>query len=175
MLRRLFSLLFLGGLLGFALESHAQTLAIEAASQEPERKEALIIVNSTIITNKFLAKMDPDSIESQVVYRARAQNAPAILQGLIPNGALAIEYAQKVDSNSFADIAKQLGLAGPLVFVLDGYELTTRQVAELRILPEAIGQVQVTKATPEVPLTTVNIELAKFKPAVHPTGTVLTR
>ena len=171
MLRRSLRLVFLGGLLSFAVESHAQ--ALDAASQKPASvvvnlycgrqksngNEALVIVKSTIIANGSLANMNPDDVKSTAIYKA--QSAPAIFQGLVPNGVLMIEYARKVKSTSFAAVGRQLGLKGSLTFMLNGHELTARQVAKLRITPESIGQVHITPATSEVPQTTVNIEFAK--------------
>lgn len=144
-----------------------------ADSASHEHGEPLIIVNSFIIASGSLMQFDPHVIKSLAVYKG--QDVPAILQGLASEGVVTIRYPRKVASESFAEIGKQLNLSEPLAFTLNGYQLTARQVAKLRMLPESIGQLHVTAATPEVPQTMVNIELAKSKPTEYPPGTIMLR
>lgn len=120
--------------------------------------EPLYIINSNVIGNGFIEQLDPKKIKQVVVYKG--QDGPTGLKNLTSGGVLAITYDGQIDSVPLAEVgAKQRG-RGPVGFQLNGKKLDASQVASLRIVPEAIGQVLATTAASE---TVVNIRLAEGK------------
>jgi hypothetical protein len=138
--------------------------------------EPLFIINSTIIANGLVAQLDAKNFKHIVVYKEQTATTPTLLKNLA-TGIIAITYDGKVESKSFAKIGRQYGVQGPLSVVLNGRKLSPEQVATLRIAPEAIGQVQVTRATPGTSETIVAIQLAESKPDSqgHAPGTIMIR
>jgi len=139
--------------------------------------DPIIIINSTIIANGFFDRLDPMDIKELFIYRE--SNTPSLLRNLTLAGVgiVAITYDKPVVSHSFTGIARQQGVRGPFRVVLNGQTLDAAQVATLRIAPEAIGQVQVTRATSGTAeaLMTIKLVEAKTDSQRHPPGTIMIR
>ncbi|TGE18614.1 hypothetical protein [Hymenobacter elongatus] len=165
-------LLFIATLCASSIISYGQATATsQALKQIPE---PLFIINSVIIANGRIATIDPKDYKDLVIYRE--QTAPDLLKNLAA-GIIAITYDGQIESKSFAEIGRQHGVRGPLSVVLNGRKLSAEQVATLRIAPEAIGQVQVTRASNDSSETIVAIQLTVLKSnsKKHPAGTIMIR
>lgn len=169
----LLRLLFIVTLSACAIRSHGQN----PANSKPisKVKDPLYIFNSNIIGNGLIANLNPKDFKDVVVYKE--QNGPSLLKNLTSSGILAITYDGKINSKSFAEIGLQLGLHGPLGFVIDGHKLDADQQATLRIAPEAIGQLNVTPATSANSETLVSVQIVESKTASqrNARGTVMIR
>ncbi len=148
-----------------------------STSNEPPNKtpEPLYILNSNIIGNGLISSLDQKNIKDLVIYREKT--APNSLQNLASTGIIAINYNGDINSKSFTEIGLQHGLNGPLVFILNGHKLDAAQIATLRIVPQAIGQLNIKLATAKSPETVINIQLAKSKTNSknNPPGTIMIR
>jgi len=169
----LLRLLFIVTLTTFAIRSHGQN----PANSKPIStiKEPLYILNSNIIGNGLIANLNPKYFKDIVVYKE--QDRPSLLKNLTSSGVLAITYDGKINSKSFAEVGLQLGLHGPLSFVINGHKLDANQQATLRIAPEAIGQLNITPATSANSETLVYIQLIEYKTTSqrNARGTVMIR
>ncbi|PJJ61110.1 hypothetical protein [Hymenobacter chitinivorans] len=149
-----------------------ETATSKALKQIPE---PLFIINSTIIANGRITTIDPKDYKDIMVYRN--PTAPEILKNVTSGGIIAITYEGPIESKSFAQVARQHGVRGPVSIVLNGHKLSAEQAATLRIAPEAIDQVQVTRATADSAETTLAIQLTVLKSdsTKYPPGTIMIR
>ena len=165
--------LFIATLSACAIKSYGQG----SVTNRPTNKnqEPLYIFNSNIIGNGLITSLNPKDFKNIVVYKE--QDGPDVLKNLTSSGILAITYDGKINSKSFAEIGLQLGLHGPLSFVVGGLKLDAVQQSTLRIAPEAIGQLIVTPATSANSETLVNIQIVESKAASkeNARGTVMIR
>lgn len=173
MRNRLLRIAFLAALNAFAIKSRSQNPTSDA--KQHGLPQPLFILNSSVICNPARNAPDPQSIAEIAVYREN--NCPAAWKNLAASGIAAITYKGRVKSKTFAELGHRLGLNGPIGVVLDGRKLDPAQVATLRITPEAIGQVQLAKATTGTPENVLFITLKEFKAdsTAHPPGTIMIR
>ncbi|GAA4383954.1 hypothetical protein GCM10023186_25640 [Hymenobacter koreensis] len=94
----------------------------------------------------------------------RGQDMPSSLQNISFTGLVDVTYDKPISSQPLMELRNQRGLAGPVVFVLNGNRLTAAQVAFLRFVPEAIGQVQVSPANATNMETVISIQTNTTKP-----------
>ncbi|UOQ52910.1 hypothetical protein [Hymenobacter cellulosivorans] len=172
----LFRLLLISCLHACALVSYGQAAS---ASNAPKRiPEPLCIVNSTIIANGGMSGLDVTKLKSVVVYKSNDdQDTPALLRGLASTGIIAITYDGKVGSTSFARLGRQHGAKSPFRVVINGQLLDGAQQKTLRIIPEAVGQLQVipASATTSQALVTIQLAKAKLDTTKRPPGTIMIR
>ncbi|GAB3637676.1 hypothetical protein GCM10027422_32660 [Hymenobacter arcticus] len=137
--------------------------------------EPLYIINGNIIGNSIISSLNSANFKGVIVYKN--QDGPGILKNLSSTGIIAITYDGQISSKSFAEIGNQLGLHGSLSFIVNGHKLDATQLTGLRIVPEAIGTPHITKATLEVPETTVNIQTVESKSSAQRSapGTIMIR
>ncbi|RSK23821.1 hypothetical protein [Hymenobacter metallilatus] len=148
-----------------AILSYGQAKSV--IKKQHDIKSALFILNTNIIANGFVARLDPKDFQGIALYNN--QDAPGALKDLNPGGVVVITYNGRVKSESFAELSRRLGLQGSISFVLNGHTLDAAQVATLRIVPEAIDQVRTT-STPGISGTVVNISLVEAKSNNHKTA-----
>ncbi|MCB2377411.1 hypothetical protein LGH70_07455 [Hymenobacter sp. BT635] len=156
-----------------SISSYGQAPATGPARQP--MPEPLYIINSTIIANGLVAEIDVQAIKNMVVYKG--QSIPDELKNMTTTGIIAITYAGRIKSKSFAALGRQYGVRGPRSVVLNGHKLSPEQASTLRLAPEAIGQVLVIPPTADTAETLLTIQLAVSKPASHqyPPGTIMLR
>lgn len=147
--------------------------------QKPTSKslEPLYIINSNVIANGLIPLLNPKDYSKIIVYKDN--DAPERLKNLSSSGIIDITYEKPINSKSFAQIGLELGLHGPIGFVINGKKLDAAQLASLRIAPEAIGQLQVTPATSTASETVVSISIqtseSKITSQKNARGTVMIR
>lgn len=137
--------------------SHGQDSS--SGEQLKQLPEPIYLINSNIIGNGALAQLNAKNIKETVVYKS--EQGPGIFRNLTPAGILAITYNGPVVSESFADVVRQHKLQGPVSFVINGRKLSAAQTEALRIMPAAIGKLQVISPTVTTDETVINIQLAK--------------
>lgn len=176
-------LLFLG-LCSAPIGSYAQETTSYSRPQVPI-PDPIYVLNSTIIINGVIADFtaqDTKEIKKIMVYKgADTPSAQYIAAPHLKNlgvGVLDITSSKQVPSQSFAELGRQLGLHGPLVFALNGHTLDAQAVTALRIAPAAIGQLHIVQPTAELPETRIDIWLVappKTDYSKYPPGTVFVR
>ena len=132
--------------------------------------QPLFILDAEVIIGPDFPGIQPHDIEKLIVYKDK--NTPWQWRNLATNGIIDITLTQKMKlkSRSFADLGKGLGLAGPIVYTVNGM-----LVAEpsLRIAVDAIGEIKITRAASA---TTVAISVRSPKPSPPaPPGTIRIR
>lgn len=164
-------------LLRFLFVATLTACSIMSYGQKPTSNtlEPLYIINSNIIANGLIPLLNPKEYSNIIVYKDN--DAPTPLKNLSSSGIISITYEKPINSKSFAQIGLELGLHGPLGFVINGNRLDASQVANLRIAPEAIGQLHVTPAISTASEAVVNIQTAVSKTTSQKNsrGTVMIR
>ncbi|WP_147320733.1 hypothetical protein [Hymenobacter lapidiphilus] len=136
--------------------------------------EPLFVLNSNVIINGMLHEIEPNDIKEMMVYKGDKADYPAQLRNL-GVGIVDIKLAKRVKSQSFADLGKQLGISGPLLFALNGHPLDAPSVAGLRIAPAAIGQLHIIRPTAGQPATLVDVWLAQSPKVESAPGSIMIR
>lgn len=139
------------------------------------RPQPLFLLNSEVIIAPDLAGLQPTEIKNVTVYKG--QDAPAQWRDLVTFGIIDITSKQKIKfkSRTLAAIGKDLGLSGPMRYTINAMPVAD---ASLRIALDAIGEIKITRATPEAPAATVAISIRLPKPGPprqDPPGTIYIR
>jgi hypothetical protein len=120
----------------------------------------LCLLNSAIIIDEGFLGVSAQEIESLAVYKDRT--APLKWRALVAHGIIDVSLKNKraanVKSESLADIGKRLRVKGPVSFSVNGMPTTD---TSLRIATQSIGDVKVTPATEDNPLTLIDIQTAR--------------
>ncbi|GGG37979.1 hypothetical protein [Hymenobacter glacieicola] len=171
--QHLFRFLLLAGLTASAFRGHGHPPVAVSKARYAVAEPLYLLNSNSIMSSGFLPQLTPAAIAKVHIYKPNY--VPPLLAGLDWAGIVAISYPKPIASQSLAQISRRHGVRGPFRVVIDGRLLSAEQVATLRMVPEAIGQVRVTPATPAVPEAVVAITLTKAKPVEHPPGTILIR
>jgi hypothetical protein len=135
--------------------------------------DPLYILNSQVIIGNGLRNIMPNDIEKLYVYKG-GPDTPWKWRSLTNYGIIDITLKDKrqtwLETKTLAQIGKGLQLKGSVSYFINGMPVGE---SDLRIATAAIGEVKVTRATPTVPTTQVNIQLARYTPpplAPDPSG-----
>ncbi|UOG75196.1 hypothetical protein MTX78_01025 [Hymenobacter tibetensis] len=136
--------------------------------------QPLYLLNSEIIIAPDLSGLQPSGIKAITLYKG--QDAPtAQWLGLVTHGIVDVEPKQKfkIKSRSLSDVGKTLDVQGPVRYTINAMPVAD---ANLLIALDAIGEIKITRATPETPTTTVAISIRPPKPSPPPPpGTIYIR
>ncbi|MGY2134316.1 hypothetical protein ACW9KT_18940 [Hymenobacter sp. HD11105] len=139
--------------------------------------EPLYLLGGELIINgTMFSTINPQHIKDVKIYKGR--DAPRQWRDLATLGIINITLKEKkeVESQTFAALAKRVGVSGPVQYTLNGMPINTD--ARLRIAHEAVGEVTIVSATPATTVTTVAIRLrqaAPRPPCYTPLGTIYIR
>ncbi len=134
--------------------------------------EPLYLLNSSVIVGDgFLSGINPKDIKDIKIYKGAA-DAPWPWRNLTAHGIVDLAIPIRVQSRTFAQLGRWLKLTGPVGYLVNGLPVAD---SGLRIAPGAIAEIQITRATPAAPGTTVAIRTAKAPPRDYPPGTILIR
>ncbi|WP_089333416.1 hypothetical protein [Hymenobacter mucosus] len=117
--------------------------------------------------------IQPAEIKKIVVYKGG--DAPAQWHDLVTYGIIDIASKQKtkIKSRTLSAVGKDLGLLEPVRYTINAMPVAA---ADLRIALDAIGEIKITRATPEAPVVTVAISVRPPKPSPpDPPGTIRIR
>lgn len=133
--------------------------------------QPLYILNSTLIIGGELY-IKPADINKLEVYKS--PNVPAKWASLGANGLIVFTMKTKVKTKSwsFRQLGRRVGATGPVSYSVNGLPIAG---AALRIATNAIGEIKITRATPAVPNTQVDIIITQPKRVMHPAGTIMIR
>ncbi|MBW3130494.1 hypothetical protein [Hymenobacter profundi] len=149
----------------------------EAVAHQPEHPiaESLIILNNNLIINGLLTEVNPNEIETLVIYKGA--DAPLELRSLTANGIIDISLKKKnsfkAKSLKLSDIGKRLLLSGPISYSVNGMPVAE---ADLRIASAAIGNIKITATSDTatmVDVQTTSMGLKRVPP--DPPGTIRIR
>ena len=154
-------LLIIASLWTCVLVSNGQAI-VSYSRPQAQIPDPLFVLNSSII-NGLLSDFKPNSIKNIRIYK-EASDAPPYLKNLGPASVIDISYHKHINSKSFAQIGRRLGLRGPLTFAVNGYAIAPAALTGLRVAPAAIAQIHITQPTPESPETRVDIWTVSEKP-----------
>ena len=163
---------FLAILCNGCCTSHGQQITSYSQSVGPF-PEPFYLVNSTIIMNGTFTTINPDDIESISIYKG--QDGPPDLKNLDFTGIVAVEYKKKIKSQPLAELAKKLGVSGPLIFALNGHPLPPESIKNLRIVLAGIAQFHLTLPTAEAPATRIDIWTIPPEEPEYPRETIMIR
>jgi hypothetical protein len=136
--------------------------------------QPLFLLNSEIIIAPDFSGLQPANIKALKVYKG--SDAPAPWRDLVTNGIIDVTPQQKIKPRirTLAAVGKSLGLLEPVRYSVNAMPVKD---GSLRIALEAIGEIKVTPATPEMPAT-LNITVRPPKPGSPrqvPPGTIYIR
>ncbi|MBT2558271.1 hypothetical protein J7E24_10790 [Hymenobacter sp. ISL-91] len=136
--------------------------------------EPIVVLNSNIIISGILHEVNSNDIKAVKVYKGNKADYPAQLRNL-GVAVVDVQSSERIKSQSFAELGKQLGINGPVLFALNGHPLDAPTVAGLRIAPAAIGQLHIVRPTAGQPATLVDVWLAQSPKPEHAPGTIMIR
>ncbi|MDB5271439.1 MAG: hypothetical protein JWP58_4479 [Hymenobacter sp.] len=147
-----------------ALPNQQPVAQVFAPTVRPVRPQAipapLILLNSSIIIDESFLGVSAQEIGSLMVYKGGT--APLQWRALAAHGIIDVSLkskrAGKVKSQTLADVGKRLKLTGPVRYSVNGMPTTD---TSLRIASQSIGDVKVTPATADNPLTLIDIQTAR--------------
>jgi hypothetical protein len=137
--------------------------------------QPVYILDSSVMIGDLLA-VNPKDIESVAVYKDKTLDVPPQWASLTANGivALTMKNKVKIKSWSFKQIGRRMGITGPVSYSVNGLPVAG---ADLRVATNAIGEIKITRATPTVPNTQVDIVITVAQPnkSTYPPGTIMIR
>lgn len=146
--------------------------SLKVSAPEP----LFLLSDELIIDGTMLSTINPQTIKAITIHKGAG--APQQWRSLTTYGIISItlKKEKKVKSQLFSDIARELGVSGPIQYTLNGMPVAAD--ANLRIACESVAEVKVLPASPTTSGTTVAIRVRLSPPRTlrhDPPGTIYIR